>query len=150
MGSQADTDSSGVPYLSEQTDLEQLHEKLLTKNRLSWKLESHTKSKLCTFIKTFDYEENKILVKANLDRRKRSLVMKYKSGVFPIRLKTGRYKGVKEEKRVCQVCNNGAIENEIHFTFKCSKLEATRKLYLPGFLTDIGVEVKKDEDGNDI
>ncbi len=48
------------------------------------------------------------------------------------------------------MCNSGAIENEIHFTFKCVTLETTRKTYVPEFLKEIGVEVKKDEYGNDI
>ncbi len=126
-------------YLTDQTNLDQLQERLLQQNRRTWNLESYTKTKLRTFVQIHDYESTKILVNANLDRRKRSLVAKYKAGVFPIRLETGRYKGLKEEKRLCQVCDCGAVENEIHFTFHCKPLQTVRKNYMQTFLAEMGV-----------
>ena len=63
---------------------------------------------------------------AYLPRLQRSLVTKFKAGVLPIRLETGRYKGLGEEKRTCELCLNGEIENELHFISKCSALEDSR------------------------
>ena len=89
-------------------------------------MEATTKSKLRTFIHIYNYDHPGTLINANLSRLQRSLVTKFKVGVLPIRLETGRYKGLGEEKRTCELCLSGEIENELHFIFKCTSLEASR------------------------
>ena len=69
-------------------------------------------------------------MKANLDRNHRSLVAKLKSGILPLRLETGRYKGMNREGRLCQVCDRNKVEDEVHFLFVCKKLKKTRKPYV--------------------
>ncbi len=64
-----------------------------------------------------------------MSRYRRSLVSKLKSGILPIRLETGRYKGLKEELHICEQCGKD-VETEIHMLFKCDKLKDTRKPFL--------------------
>ena len=66
-------------YLSDQTDLDDLHGKLLKLNRIAWRLDASTKM----FQEIHDFNESQIFLKANLSRRKHSLVTKLKAGVFP-------------------------------------------------------------------
>ena len=93
-------------HLNNATDLEFIRQKLQKESRNKWHIEAMTKSKLCTFVKIHNFEEQKILLKANLDRFHRSLIAKFKSGILPLRLETGRYKGIGKELRFCQVCDN--------------------------------------------
>ncbi len=50
-----------------------------------------------------------------LNRRKRSLTAQIRIGIWPLHIETGRFRNVKVEEKVCQVCNNGDVENEFHF-----------------------------------
>ena len=106
-----------------ETDLDILKGKLMEKSRNMWHLEALGKSKLCTFVKIHDFEERKVLLKANLERHNRSLVAKIKSGILPLRLETGRYKGMNREDRTCQVCDKPKVEDEAHFLFVCKPLK---------------------------
>ena len=121
-------------YFDLTTDLEDLQVRLLKMNRHSWKLEAHTKSKLDTFLEIHDFGKSRLIVKSNLDRRKRSLIVKLKAGVFPTQVETGRYKGTKKKERVCHACNRGKIEDERHFLFLYKTLKSVRIPYLKNFL----------------
>ena len=56
-------------------------------------------------------------VKINLKRRERSVLAQFRLGILPIRIETGRFIGEKVEDRLCRMCNQNQIENEIHFLF---------------------------------
>ena len=58
-------------------------------------------------------------VKINLKRRERSVLAQFRLGILPIRIETGRFIGEKVEDRLCRMCNQNQIENEIHFLFHC-------------------------------
>ncbi len=93
--------------------------KLKEINELCWKHESNQYPKLRTYIlfkQNFTVEK---YLNIGLTRRERSLMAQYRLGVLPLRLETGRYKGEKEEERLCVLCNTGQIENEHHFLFYC-------------------------------
>ena len=98
----------------------------MRKNRKSWELEAFKKVKLETFTQIHDFTTTRTLLKVNLDRRHRSSVTKLKSGVFLVRLETGRYKGLGRELRICELCTK-ELEDECHFLFRCDKLEYKRK-----------------------
>ena len=101
----------------------------MSKNRKCWELEAHKKVKLETFTQIHNFSEQRTLLKANLDGRHRSLVSKLKSGVFPVRLETGRYKGLSRELRICELCHK-ELEDECHFLFRCEKLSYVRKPFI--------------------
>ena len=109
-----------------------------------WHLEAIGKSKLCTFVKIHNFEDRKVLLKANLERHDRSLVAKLKSGILPLCLETGRYKGMNREDRTCQVCDKLEVEDETHFLFVCKPLKAIRKPYVKAIRREFPSMNKKD------
>ncbi len=50
----------------------------------------------------------------------------YCYGILPLELEIGRYKGVDRENRLCTLCNEGVVEDQIHFAFKCSSYDHFR------------------------
>ena len=73
----------------QQVDLDVLGSRLLRLNKNKWLLEVETKTKLRTFLKIYDAEEPKTLVKANLTHRQWSLTAKLKIGILPLELEIG-------------------------------------------------------------
>ena len=43
-----------------------------------------------------------------------------------MRLETGRYKGLPEECRICEICHSGQVESEMHHLYDCSNLQYVR------------------------
>ena len=59
----------------------------------------------------------------------RKFLAKFRLGVFPIRIETGRYEvpRILEADRVCRVCEEPNVdENEYHFLLKCSLYDRLR------------------------
>jgi hypothetical protein len=54
-----------------------------------------------------------------IPRRHRSALGKFRCGVAPLRVETGRYTGIPVDLRHCVLCNNGSIEDEIHVFIEC-------------------------------
>ena len=54
-----------------------------------------------------------------LPQSHRSAFSKFRIGVAPIRVETGRYEGLREENRTCPFCENDIVENELHVMLKC-------------------------------
>lgn len=65
-----------------------------------------------------------------LPKYQRSLICQLRLGILPLHLETGRYSGKPENKRLCNICNSGEIENENHFLFKCEFYRNERELFL--------------------
>ena len=68
------------------------------------------------------------------DRDKRVLLTKFRIGICPLRIETGRYeqvskniRGLPEVKRTCKCCVNDMVENEYHFLLICPAYERERK-----------------------
>ena len=55
-------------------------------------------------------------------------------------IKTGRFKAIPIEDRLCQICNTGAIEDEIHFVLKCPALNETRESYMRSFCDNFDMD----------
>ena len=53
-----------------------------------------------------------------IPRSHRSAFSRFRCGVAPIRIETGRYERLTEEERVCPFCNS-EIENELHVLINC-------------------------------
>ena len=64
--------------------------------------------------------------KANISRKLRSLIAQIRFGILPIKIETGRARGIPLERRICEFCDSGEIEDEIHFLFTCSKHSLAR------------------------
>ena len=106
------------------------HEKLLQEwkndlNRIESRQHGNGRNKLRTyrlFKSEFGVES---YVFQNLPRKYRSSFAKFRCGVAPIRIETGRYCGLEENMRVCYNCE-GVIENEIHVITECPKYSDIR------------------------
>ena len=109
-------------------NLDDLTSKLKVQNRNIWWQESLIKDKLCTFREICDRNEIQSTVKTNLDRGARSLAIKLKVGVLPLKIETGRWKKKKDEPKndKCEICTSNAIENEYHFLLHCDALSEVR------------------------
>ena len=84
-----------------------------------WKKEHGQQSKLrtyCTYKKEFETEQ---YVKMPLTRSDRSMLARFRAGVLPLAIETGRYLGQKAEDRKCVFCDLNQTETEDHFIFKC-------------------------------
>ena len=114
----------------EQYDLDYVNLCVQAKSQLEREEEAREKPKLRTYVKFKDFGDPLILVKCNLPRFQRSLLAKFMCGIFPLELETGRYIGTPEEQRLCRVCEEQNVENEIHFIFLCPYYIHTRKDFL--------------------
>ena len=60
-------------------------------------------------------------VKSNMERSHRRIIAKFRSGSLPLQIETGRYKKPKVplNNRICNLCTDNVIEDEIHFLLCC-------------------------------
>ena len=65
-----------------------------------------------------------------LSRNKRSLFAQIRTGVLPLRVETGRFKGLPLMERKCEYCLNGSVEDEHHFLLSCNKWNEFREPFL--------------------
>ena len=84
-----------------------------------WSQDILYKPKLRTFVMLKNQYACEKYVCAPLSKRQRSLCAQLRSGILPLHLETGRYRGIVEEERVCIYCDIHDIENEFHFMFYC-------------------------------
>ena len=47
--------------------------------------------------------------------------------MLPLKIKTGRFLGLNVEDRLCQVCDQNAVENEIRFLLRCTLYDDLRR-----------------------
>ncbi len=103
-----------------------------------------TKLDLYKQIKT-TFETEKYLM-LNIDRYEKSLLSQLRYGILPLRVETGRFVNEKRCERICTLCNNGNIEDQIHFLFYCKLYDTQRdelfikaRNYIDGWdnLTDV-------------
>ena len=109
-----------------QVNNEMLKETLLEKVKGNWAEEVWSKPKLRTYreIKSDYCAENYVLF--NLPKKKRSLCAQIRGGILPLHIETGRYVGLDEADRICQMCELNEIENEYHFVLYCPLYERVR------------------------
>ena len=65
--------------------------------------------------------------KLNLPYPHRSAFSKFRCGVAPIRLETGRYENLTEPQRICPICSI-EVECELHVLLKCPVYVQDREL----------------------
>ena len=76
-----------------------------------------------------DFQFEKYIVTLS-NRKQRSLFAKTRMGTLPLKVETGRYRGIPRDERICVSCNLGVVEDEGHVFFKCPKYKELRDQYL--------------------
>ncbi len=83
-----------------------------------WKLALFQKRKLRTYIKFKDIFITEEYTKHCNSRRNKSLLAQFGMGILPLAIETGRFKGLTENKRICQSCPYQTIKmSHISFVF---------------------------------
>jgi hypothetical protein len=72
-----------------------------------------------------DYETEMYVSTSNIPAKHRSALAKFRCGVAPIRLETGRYENMPVNARLCPICKN-AVETEKHVLLECSTYQTIR------------------------
>jgi hypothetical protein len=107
-------------------DLKEVEDILFSKYKEEWSNNIKTVSKLRTYIKfKSDYNTEKYLL-ANLTKVERSHLAQFRCGILPLRVETGRFVGLNQNDRLCQICHNNEVEDESHFLLKCSAYQDIR------------------------
>ena len=47
-------------------------------------------------------------------------------GCLPLAVETGRYSHIPHQERVCRLCNQGEVEDQVHFLVICPRLNDVR------------------------
>ena len=77
-------------------------------------------------------------VNSNLEKSKKSLIGKLRLGILGISIELGRYQGLPQTERICEICQND-VESETHLLFDCPYYHELRvELYkkCPELLTE--------------
>ena len=106
----------------------------------TWKINIMNKAKLRTYVLFKTSYTTETYLKLNLVKWERSTLAQFRLGVLPLEIETGRYKRKKEEngsmrklevnERLCKMCSEIEVEDEIHFLLKCTKYNEDRNLLL--------------------
>ncbi len=130
-----------------QVDMKFAGEKIAEKEKTDWaeNLKGYSKLDLLSEIK-LEFGTEKYL-QLDLGRYDKCLLSQFRYGILPLEIETGRYKNLTREQRLCTLCNDGSVEDQIHFVFKCSVYNNIRSEFietckdrLTGWtiLTDVG------------
>ncbi len=70
-----------------------------------------------SFKKSYEVESH---FKNIMPYKYRSAFSKFRCGLAPICIETGRYENLVEEQRLCVLCNMGEVESEQHTMMRCT------------------------------
>ena len=84
-----------------------------------WQREILGKPKLRTYITFKNLFKEKEYLSKIMSRKARSLISQIRLGILPLEIEVGRFRGVSPEDRLCQNCNMGVVESEVHFICEC-------------------------------
>lgn len=111
-------------------NIQDFKSKLSNTNRTNWLNTLDTKPKLRTY-KQFKTEyKSELYVTSNLDKFERSLIAQLRLGILPLHIETGRYVNLKPEERICKMCSQNNIEDELHFLFQCDLYTQERTQFM--------------------
>lgn len=88
------------------------------------------KPKLRLYKQLMSDEDTELYVKLNITSSERSILAQFRMGILPLRVETGRFRNLKISDRLCQICNSGEVEDEVHFMLNCKSYTETRRHYM--------------------
>ena len=76
-----------------------------------------------------------------VDNYKCTLLTRFRIGICPLRIETGRYEGGNKRipviQRVCLCCNSNQIENEVHFMIECTCYSIIRSAFFNRIMSEM-------------
>ena len=102
---------------------------LLARDQAAWQSKCPTLPKLRTFLKFKDFHSDSPHIYKPLSFMQRKRISQFRLGTLNLRIETGRYvrPRLPPEERFCLICNNGDVEDEIHFLLNCQRYEQARQ-----------------------
>ena len=102
---------------------------LFHKDQASWKSKCLPLPKLRTFNMFKDFTSDSPHIFKPLSFMQRKTLSKFRLGLLHLRIETARFvrPRIPPEQRLCLVCNNGDIQNELHFLLICNKFDKFRQ-----------------------
>ena len=102
-----------------------------------WKNSLSNFPKLRTLTTFKDSFKTEPYVSINMNRKYRSVIAQLRSGILPLEIETGRWKGTELNNRICQLCSSGCVEDEAHFLFTCDFYAEERLSFIQQYCTDL-------------
>lgn len=85
----------------------------------------------CLIIVTFKSSyKTETYLQLNITKKERSHLAQFRCAVLPLKIETGRFSGLAVEDRLCQVCDQHAVESEIHLLLNCNVYNDLRKILI--------------------
>ena len=108
-------------------DIAYCKEKLKEQSKVEWEVKLNAKLKLRTYRKYKCEMCPEKYVNIITNRQDRSLLAKFRAGILQLHIETGRYNGTKLEDRLCNMCDDNSVEDELHFLCICPFYNNVRK-----------------------
>ena len=86
----------------------------------TWKSEVKNVAKLRTYALYKDEYQAECFVYKVIDRGHRSILSRFRCGILPLAIETGRYTETPLEYRLCKFCQDDVLEDELHFLLRCN------------------------------
>jgi hypothetical protein len=118
-------DLANIFYDRTVCNLKLIEKKLYVNRNRIWNDLLSMKPKLRTYRKF----KSDIMVESYIfidNRKRRSLIAQIRLGILPLNIETGRFKNQPVEERICQMCENNLVEDEVHFILNCPAYEDIR------------------------
>ena len=116
-------------------DLNVCNEKLFNIYKENWKRQVRNIPKLRTYVMFKKAFESEYYLHRVINRGHRSVLSQFRCGILPLSIEVGRYTNTPLEDRVCELCENGVLEDECHFLLECEVYRDLRAQLLSKVIT---------------
>ena len=127
-------------FTGAEIDINLAKEKLNTLIDFEWQDSVAFKPKLRTYTSYKSHISKEEYLEINLTKMQRSVLAKLRSCTLPLAIEKGRYKNEKFSKRICTLCNEMEIEDEIHFVIQCPRYQNQRETFFSYICDNVTVE----------
>ena len=100
-------------------DLEFVYKQLLELETTNWNSSRYGKPKLRLYNMFKPDLTQEDYFSMNISKINRSLFAQLRAGILPLQIEVGRFRNIPISERLCIICNNGEIDDEIHFVCSC-------------------------------
>ena len=132
-------------YQNKTADLEYCKSILCTADKEIWCQQVTTVPKLRTYVTYKTLYEVEPYVHRVLHRGHRSILAQFRTGILPLAIETGRYYNIPPENRICSLCNENLVEDELHFLLYCKLYKKERKTFFAEVQRDDKNFMQKDD-----